>query len=120
MGFAHPRMERLKIDAVVDDVELRLRSAEMRADLVPDHARIADHGTQARAREQAPLRGEDIAVIGIERDTDPAERAEDRAAVAQPLRVHSVARAVDVATRDAFVRLNEIEGTARDLAAHRA
>src|SRR5712664_1996274 len=119
MHFAQPRMERFQIDAVVDDMELRLRSAEMRADFIPDHARIADDGTQARAREYTPLCGEDVAMIGIERETGPGERAEGRAAVAQPLRVHPVTGAVDVATRNAFVRLHDIEGTAGDLTAHR-
>ncbi len=119
MRFAQPRMERFQIDAVVDDMELRLRSAEMRADFIPDHARIADDGTQARAREYTPLCGEDVAMIGIERETGPGERAEGRAAVAQPLRVHPVTGAVDVATRNAFVRLHDIEGTAGDLTAHR-
>src|SRR6266705_6575545 len=120
MRLAQPRMERFQIDAVVDDVELRLRDPEMRADFVPDHARIADHGTQARAREKAPLCGENVAMIRIEHETDPAERAEDRAAAVQPLRVHPVARAVDVTTGDAFVRLHEIERAAGDLTAHRA
>src|SRR5256885_2002205 len=118
MRLAQPRMERFQIDAVVDDMELRLRRAEMRADFIPDHARIADHGTQPRTREQALLCGEDVAMIGIESETGPGERAEDRAAVVQPLRVHSVARAVDVTTDDPFVRLHEIERPAGDLTAH--
>src|SRR5258708_21950885 len=58
-------------------------------------------------------------MIGIEREADPAEPAEDRAAVVQPLCVHSVARPVKVATRDAFVRLHEIEPPAGDFAAYR-
>src|SRR5256885_14868616 len=120
MRFAQARMECFQIDAVVDDMQLRLRGAEMRADFIPDHARIADDGAQTRAREHSPLRGEDVAMIGIERETGPGERAEDRAAVVEPLRVHSVAGAVDVATRNAFVRLHDIERAAGDLTAHRA
>src|SRR5260370_11880127 len=58
-------------------------------------------------------------MIGIEREADRAEPAEDRAAVVQPLCVHSVARPVKVATRDAFVRLHEIEPPAGDFAAYR-
>ena len=58
-------------------------------------------------------------MIGIEREADPAEPAEDRAAVVQPLCVHSVACPVNVATRDAFVRLHEIERPAGDFAAYR-
>ncbi len=107
MRFAQPRMECFQIDAVVDDMQLRLRGAEMRADFISDHARIADDGAQTRAREHSPLRGKDVAMIGIERETGPGEQAEDRAAVVEPLRVHSVAGAVDVATRDAFVRLQK-------------
>jgi len=56
----------LEIDTVVDHVKFRFRRAEVPADLVLHHARIADHGTQARAREQAPLGGENVAVIGVE------------------------------------------------------
>ena len=71
MHLAQPWMERFQIDAVVDDMELRIRRAEMRADFISDHARIADHGTQPRAREQALLCGEDVAMIGIESETGP-------------------------------------------------
>src|SRR5258708_34097923 len=58
-------------------------------------------------------------MIGIESETGTGERAEGSAEVAQPLRVHPVTGAVDVATRNAFVRLHDIEGTAGDLTAHR-
>src|SRR5256714_11325651 len=116
--FAQPRMKRFQIDAVVDDVEVRLRGAEMRADFVPDHARIADDGAQPRAFEQAAFRSERVAVIGIEREAEPAEGSERRAAVVQPLGVHPVARAVNVAARDALVRLHEIKRPAGDFAAH--
>src|SRR5439155_18670733 len=116
--FAQPRMKRFQIDAIVDDVELRLRGAEMRADFVPDHARVADYGPQPRAFEQAPFRGERIAVIGIEREAEPAEGAERRAAVVQPLGVDPVAGAVDVAARYALVRLHEIKRPSGDFAAH--
>src|SRR6266571_4731687 len=112
-------MKRFQIDPVVDDVELRLRGAEMRADFVPDHVRIADHGPQPRAAEQTPFRSENVAVIGIEREAEPAQGPERRAAVVQPLSVHPVAGAVDIATGDALVRLNEIKRTAGDFAAHR-
>src|SRR5437773_9097486 len=118
MGIAQARMERFEIDAVVDDVELRLRGAEMRADFVPDHARIADDSPQPRAFEQAPFRSERVAVIGIDREAEPAEGAERRAAVVQPLGVHPVARAVDVATRDALVRLHQVKRPAGDFAAY--
>src|SRR2546430_2969754 len=111
-------MKRFEIDAVVEDAELRLRGSEMRADFVADHARIADHGPQPRAFEQAPFRSERIAVIGIEREAEPAEGPERRAAVVQPLGVHPVAGAVDVATRDALVRLHQIKRPAGDLAAY--
>src|SRR5256885_2649279 len=113
-------MKRFQIDAVVDDVELRLRGAEMRADFVPDHARIADDGAQPRAFEQAPFRSERVAVIGIEREAEPAESSERRAAVVQPLGVHPVARAVNVAARDALVRLHEVKRQAGDFAAYGA
>src|SRR5258708_12390877 len=58
-------------------------------------------------------------MMGMGRGADPAGPAEDRAAVVQPLCVHSVARPVKVATRDAFVRLHEIEPPAGDFAAYR-
>src|SRR2546423_10855174 len=111
-------MKRFQIDAVVDDVELRLRGAEMRADFVPDHARIADDGAQPRAFEQAPFRSERVAVIGIEREAEPAEGPERRAPVVQPLSVHPVAGAVNVAAGDALVRLHEIKRPAGEVAAH--
>src|SRR3989442_3388558 len=110
-------MERLGIDAVVDNVESLLRRAEARADFVPDHARVADHRTQPRAREQAPFRGEDVAVIGIEREPQAAKRPESGAPVLEPLGVHTVAGAVDVAAVDALVRLHEIERPTGGLAA---
>src|SRR6266513_3025164 len=112
-------MNRFQIDAVVDDVELRLRGAEMRANFAPDHARIADDGAQPRAFEQAAFRSERVAVIGIEREAEPAESSERRAAVVQPLGVHPVARAVNVAARDALVRLHEVKRPAGDFAAYR-
>src|SRR6266581_973291 len=112
-------MKRFQIDAVVDDVELRLRGAEMRADFVPDHARIADYGSQSRALEQAPFRSEHVVVVGIERDAEPAESAERRAAVVQPLGVYAIPGAVNVAARDALVRLHEIKRPAGDFAAYR-
>src|SRR2546430_9190994 len=113
-------MKRFQIDAVVDDVELRLRGAEMRANFAPDHARIADDGAQPRAFEQAAFRSERVAVIGIEREAEPAESSERRAAGAQPLGVHPLARAVNVAARDALVRLHEVKRPAGDFAAYGA
>src|SRR5260221_7800329 len=113
-------MEALEIHAVVDDVELPLGNAEARLNLPLHHARIADHGSQPRTPEQPASRAENVAVVGIERKTEPAEGPERRATVVQPLGMHAVPGAIDVATGDAFVRLNQIEGPARELTAHRA
>src|SRR5690349_151635 len=88
--FAQPRVEALEVHTVVNDMELVLGDVEPRPNLVLHHARIADHRAKPRAREQATLGREYIAVVGIERDTDPGERAESGAAVMQPLSVHAV------------------------------
>src|SRR5262249_22936011 len=116
---AQPRVEELEIHAVVDHVQLPLVQAEPRLDLALHHVRVADHGPQAGAREQPPLRGEHVAVVGGERDAEPGRGPERRAAVGQPLRVPAVAGAVDVAARDALVRLDQVEAAAPELGAHR-
>ncbi len=67
-----------------------------------------------------PLGGENVAVIGVEGDTGAGERAERGAPIVQPLRVHAVARAIDVAAGDALVRLHQVERGPRNLAADRA
>src|SRR6266702_620266 len=92
---------------------------------VPKRARISSLTMRelqitARSRGHAPFRGEDIAVIGIEREPQAAKRTESGAPVLEPLGVHAVAGAVDVAAVDALVRLHEIERPTGDLAAHRA
>src|SRR5712692_5290713 len=120
MSLAQPRMERLGIDAVVDDVEPLLRRTEPRPDFVPHQARVADHRAQPRAREQPPFSGEDVAVIGIEREPQPAKRAKSGAPVLEPLGVHAVAGPVDIAAVDALMRLHELKRPAGDLAAHGA
>src|SRR4029453_18557036 len=46
-----PRMERLEVNAVVDDVELLRRDAKTAPDLVAPHPGVADHGAQPRVLE---------------------------------------------------------------------
>ena len=58
-------------------------------------------------------------MIGIEREPEAAKRTESGAPVLEPLGVHAVAGAVDVAAVDALMRLHELERPTGDLAAHR-
>src|SRR5512139_2455335 len=113
-------MERVGVDAVVDDVQLRIVDAEMVLDLATDHARIADHGAQPRAREHACLSAENVAMVGAERLRQTRQRAERAGAILEPLPMHAVAGAVDVAAREALMRLDEIETLARGRSARKA
>src|SRR5258708_18019567 len=110
----------LQVDAVVDDVQLRGRDAEIAADLVAHHARIADHRAQPAVLERALARAADVAMIGIESDAEALERPCRGAAQLEPAPVHAVPGAIDVAARNALVRLHHVEGFAAPGSARRA
>src|SRR5205085_7991873 len=117
---AQARVEMAQVDAAVDHVQLLRRDAKAAADLVRDHARVADHGAQARMLEELPLGGADVAVVRIERDAEALEEARRPRPQLQPAPVHAVARAIDVAAGNTLVRLHEIEALAAPGGAGRA
>src|SRR5260370_295016 len=112
-------MEMLEVDAAVDDVQLFRRDAKAALDLVAHHLRVADHGAQPRVLEHAPLGAADVAVVGIEGHAEPLERSRRRAPELEPAPVHPVSRAVQVASRNALVRLHHLEPLAAPGAARR-
>ena len=105
-------MKVLQIHPAIDDVQLFPGDAEGAPDLVAHHLRVADHGAQARVLEHLLLGAADVAVIGIERHAQALERPRGRAAQIEPAPMHAIARAVDLAARDALVRLHDVEAAA--------
>src|ERR1051325_1104547 len=62
--------------------------------------------------EELPLGGADVAMIGIEDEAEPLDHAGNASAQLEPAAVHAVARAIDVAARNALVRLHDVEALA--------
>ena len=116
---AELRVEQFAVDGVVDDVELRFGDAEAVADLVLHHSRVADHGLQPRAREEPPLHRPHVAVVRRQREAQPGEPRRALPALLLPHRMDAVARAVDVAAEETFVRFDQVGLGARDRAARR-
>src|SRR6185503_14290375 len=108
-AFALARMEMIQVHAVVDHVQLFRRDPEIALDLLAHHLRIADHRAQARMLEHALLGAAHVMVVRVERHAGALERARRGAPQREPAPVHAVAGAVDVAARDALVRLHHVE-----------
>src|SRR5436853_7929844 len=102
-------MEVLEVDAVVDDVQLVPLDAEGAPDLVAHHLRVADHGAQARVLEHLFFGAADVAVIRVQGDSDSFQYRSRALSQLEPAAMHAVAGAVDVAARDALVRLPHVE-----------
>ena len=66
------------------------------------------------------LRGEHVPVIGAQPVGEPRDRSGGARAVLEPLAMHAVAGAVDVAAGDALVRLHEVEALGGEPRAHGA
>jgi hypothetical protein len=110
---AMARMEVLQVDAVVDDVQLLAGDAEMARDVCLHHPRVANHRAQPRMLEEVAFDLADVAVIRIRAHLRPREARGLLQPVFEPLAVHAIAGAVDVASSDALVRLHEVEALAR-------
>src|SRR5258708_7505679 len=105
-------MKVLQIHAVIDDVQLFPADAEGAPDLVAHHVRVADHGAQARVLEHLFFGAANVAVIRIQGNSDSFQYRSRAAPQLEPAAMHAVAGAVDVATRDALVRLHDVEAHA--------
>src|SRR5467141_725482 len=110
--FAVTGMKVLQIHPVIDDVQLFPPDAEGAPDLVAHHLRVADHSAQARVLEHLPLGAADVAVIRIQGNSNPLQNRGRAAPQVEPAAMHAVARAVDIAARDALVRLHDVEALA--------
>src|SRR3989475_6557258 len=102
-------MKILQIHPVIDDVELLPPDAEGALHLVAHHLRVADHGAQARVLEHLPLGVADVAVIRVQGNSDSFQYRSRALSQLEPAAMHAVAGAVDVAARDALVRLYYVE-----------
>src|SRR5947208_2481219 len=102
-------MKVLQIHPVIDDVELFPADAEGALYLLAHHLRVADHGAQARVLEHLFFGAADVAVIRIQGDSNPFQYRGRALSQLEPAAMHAVARAVDVAARDALVRLHDVE-----------
>src|SRR2546428_806146 len=102
-------MKVLQIHPVIDDVELLPPDAEGALHLVAHHLRVADHGAQARVLEHLFFGAADVAVIRIQGNSNPFQYRSRALSQLEPAAMHAVARAVDVAARDALVRLHYVE-----------
>src|SRR5712691_5633629 len=102
-------MKVLQIHPVVDDVQLVPLDAEGALDLVAHHLRIADHGAQAWVLEHLFFCAANVAVIRIQGNSDSFQYRSRALSQVEPAAMHAVASAVDVAARDALVRLHDVE-----------
>src|SRR2546425_1761141 len=102
-------MKVLQIHPVIDDVELLPPDAEGALHLLAHHLRVADHGAQARVLEHLFFGAADVAVIRIQGNSNPFQNRSRALSQLEPAAMHAVARAVDVAARDALVRLHYVE-----------
>src|SRR3989475_8902631 len=102
-------MKILQIHPVIDDVELLPPDAEGALHLLAHHLRVADHGAQARVLEHLFFGAADVAVIRIQGNSDSFQYRSRALSQLEPSAMHAVARAVDVAARDALVRLHDVE-----------
>ena len=107
--LAQPRMKRVQIHAAIDHAQLGLGQSEMPTQFLLHHVRIADYRAQAGACEHAFFRRQRVPVVGTERDSDALDKARGTLAVDQPLAMHAVTGAIDVAAGYALVRLDQVE-----------
>src|SRR5216683_1743806 len=105
-------MKVLHIHPVIDDVQLFPADAEGAPDLVAHHLRVADHGAQARVLEHLFFGAANVAVIRIQGNSNSFQYRSRAAPQVEPAAMHAVTRAVDVAARDALVRLHDVEAHA--------
>src|SRR5712691_4880959 len=105
-------MKVLQIHPVIDDVQLFPADAEGALDLVAHHLRVTDHGAQSRVLEHFLLRAAYVAVIRIQGNSNSFQYRGRAAPQVEPAAMHAVAGAVDVAARDALVRLHDVEAHA--------
>ena len=96
--LAQSRVVRIGVYTTVNDVQLLCRQVEVTLYLLLHHARIADDRLELRTGEKPALGGQDISMIGIDQHAEPSKRATDARQLLQPLPVHTIAGAVDVAT----------------------
>ena len=111
------RREDVAVDRVVDHVKLLFGDAEAVANLVADHLGAAYHGAQRPAREEPPLDLQDITVVRAPFDCAADERRLVAQALLEPDLMYAVARAIDVAAQEPFVRLHQLRGLLGNLAA---
>src|SRR5712691_2904833 len=102
-------MKVFQIHPAIDDVQLFPADAEGAPDLVAHHLRVADHGAQARVLEHLLLGAADVAMIRIQGNSDSFQYRSRALSQLEPAAMHAVARAVEVASRDALVRLHDVE-----------
>ncbi len=116
---AMARMKMIELHAVVDHVQLRQLHLEVPQHVFAHHLRVADHCPQSLVLEHPALDPAHIAVIGIGANLRALERGHPLEPQFQPLAVHAIARAIEIAAGNPLVRLHQVEALAPPRGARR-
>ena len=108
LGF-EPRVENIKINTVINNVQLFFRRSKVAADFVANHFGVADHRPQPWAFEQAPFRRQKKAVVWVQRESDTACGPQHARPVFQPLRMHAVTGTIHIAAGNALMGLHKVK-----------